>query len=119
LLEAIAGRKGCLTPTAIYEQVQEQYPDIGLVTIYRTLDMLTGLGLLCEVHSGGRRRYLARRSDGHHHHVVCSGCGRVVDFADCNLEQLESKLARRTGFEITGHMLEFSGLCRGCRGQIA
>ena len=115
LLELVTSGDGCLTPGVVYERVHEKYPDIGLVTIYRTLDMLTGLGLLCEVYVDGRRSYIASRSDGHHHHLVCSSCGMVVDFADCDLKQLENKLARGTGFEIAGHMLEFVGLCRSCQ----
>ena len=105
-----------LTPAAIYEKVHHGYPGIGLVTIYRTLDILTELGLLCEVHSGGNcRSYLMRRPEGHHHHLICSECGSVVDFEDCNLSRLERRLSDETGFEIQSHLLEFLGHCHSCQ----
>ncbi len=115
LLSAIALSHEHLTPAAIYERVHQKYPDIGLVAIYRTLEILARLGLICEVHAGGNRRsYLMRRRAGHHHHLICSGCGSVVDFTDCDLGELEQRLARETGFEIKGHLLELTGQCSHC-----
>jgi len=118
VIRAIASSQDHLTPAAIYEKVHQQHPDIGLVTIYRTLDILTKLGLICEVHVGGScRSYLMRRPSVHHHHLVCSDCGRVIDFAPCDLSQLEQRLSLETGFEINDHLLEFIGLCQSCQKQ--
>ncbi len=97
VMRTIASSRGHLTPTALYEKVHQEYPNIGLVTIYRTLDMLDKLGLICEVHSAGNRRsYLVRRPSEHHHHLICSECGTVVDFTDCNLTELEQRLSQET-----------------------
>ncbi|MFC2058697.1 Fur family transcriptional regulator, partial [Chloroflexota bacterium] len=116
VLNAIAHSHDHLTPAAIYERVQQEHPNIGLVTIYRTLDVLAELGLICEVHVGGScRSYLMRRPSEHHHHLICSDCGGVVDFTDCDLSELERKLSEETDFEIEGHLLEFSGHCPKCR----
>jgi Fur family ferric uptake transcriptional regulator len=116
VISAIAVSHEHLTPAAIYQKVHEQYPVIGRVTIYRTLDILAELGLICEVHAEGScRSYLMRRSYAHHHHLLCSDCGTVVDFTDCNLDELEHKLAQKTGFNIAGHLLEFSGHCPKCQ----
>jgi Fur family ferric uptake transcriptional regulator len=105
-----------LTPAALYERVHRKHKKIGLVTVYRTLEVLTELGLICQVHGEGvQRSYLLRRPSGHHHHLVCSGCGKVVDFAQCNITRLEQKLSRETGFAIDSHLLEFLGRCRECR----
>jgi len=105
-----------LTPAAIYEKVCRENPGIGLVTIYRTLEMLTELGLICEMHAGGScRSYLMRRPAEHHHHLICADCGRVIDFTDCDLGGLERRLAKATSFKINGHLLEFLGQCRSCR----
>ena len=115
VLNIIALSHDHLTPAAIYEKVHEEHPGIGLVTIYRTLDILAELGLICEVHAGGNcRSYLMRRPSEHHHHLICSDCGAVVDFTDCDLSKLEQKLSRETSFEIDGHLLEFTGRCRDC-----
>ena len=105
-----------LTPADIYEKVQLECPGIGLVTIYRFLQILAELGLICEVHSGDNsRRYIIRRQAVHHHHLICSGCGAVVDFTDCDLSELGKRLSYKTGFEMEGHLLEFYGRCQRCQ----
>jgi Fur family ferric uptake transcriptional regulator len=115
IIGTIAGTQEHLTPAAIYARVHRKHPSIGLVTVYRTIDILAELGLLCETHAGGScRSYLMRRPSGHHHHLICSDCGKVVDFTDCNLEELERRLAKETDFKISGHLLEFTGQCREC-----
>ncbi len=116
VLSTIVGNRDHLTPADIHEKVSQQYPGIGLVTIYRTLDILDKLGLICEVHSGGScKSYLLRRPSQHHHHLVCSGCGTVADFTECDLSKLAERLSNETGFEIDGHILEFSGRCVNCQ----
>jgi Fur family transcriptional regulator, ferric uptake regulator len=116
ILKTIAQSRDHLTPISIYKLVQQQYPSIGLVTIYRTLDILTGLGLLCKVHADENcQSYLLKRPEGHHHHLVCSGCGTVLDCTGCDIKQMEKQLARETGFKINSHLLEFSGQCPKCQ----
>ena len=116
VLNTIALSHDHLTPAEICEKVQAEHPNIGLVTVYRTLDILAELGLICEVHAGGNcRSYLMRRPSEHHHHLLCSGCGRAVDFTDCDLTQLEERLSAKTGFEIEGHLLEVYGRCDSCK----
>jgi len=116
LLKVIAAHHDHLSPDALYEITQEEYPGIGRVTIYRTLELLNKLNLVCRVHApDGCRNYMMRRPTEHHHHLVCSGCGQAVDFADCDLSQLEKKLAERTGFNVEGHLLELYGRCQDCQ----
>ena len=116
VLNVIALSQNHLTAADIHQRVRQEHRGIGLVTIYRTLEILSGLGLLCEVHTGGNcRSYLLRRPAHHHHHLICSGCGTVVDFIGCDLGELEQKLSLENGFEIEGHLLEFFGRCHSCR----
>jgi len=116
ILDVITRINEHLTPAAIYERVHEEYPEIGLVTIYRTIWLLNKLELICEVHGGGdSRSYILRRPHGHHHHLVCNECGTVVDFAGCDLGAIEQKLSKETDFEIEDHLLEFSGRCGVCK----
>ena len=116
VLKVIASSHDHLTPEAIYEEAHLKNPDIGLVTIYRTLDLLSELNLVCRIHApDGCRSYMMRRPTEHHHHLVCSRCGRVVDFAGCDLDDMEKRLTQETRFDIKGHLLEFSGLCPDCR----
>jgi Fur family ferric uptake transcriptional regulator len=116
VLNVIAATHDPLDPAEVHKRVRLQYPSMGLVTVYRTLGILVELGLMCEVHSSGNcRSYLMRRPQEHHHHLVCSDCGAVADFTDCELGELEERVSRQTGFEIEGHLLEFSGRCRSCQ----
>ena len=116
ILKVLSSSQEQLSPAEIYERVRPEHPGIGLVTVYRVLQILAKLGLICEVHAGGNcRHYLIRRQPEHHHHLICSGCRAVVDFADCDLSELEGRLSRETGFEIETHLLEFLGRCRRCQ----
>jgi len=116
IINAIINNREHLTPAEIHERVCREHPGIGLVTVYRTLEILSELGLICEMHAGGNcRSYLIRRPAEHHHHLICSDCGTVIDFTDCDLGELERRLSRETSFEISGHLLEFMGQCRKCR----
>jgi Fur family transcriptional regulator, ferric uptake regulator len=115
VLKILSESRDHMTPQDIYERVKLKHPDIGLVTVYRTLEILLALDLICRVHSeGGCRSYLVRRPEGHHHHLVCQSCGSVVDFTGCDLEKLERRLSRETGFRVNGHLLEFNGQCARC-----
>jgi Fe2+ or Zn2+ uptake regulation protein len=62
-----------------------------------------------------RHRHYALARDDHGHHLVCNGCGRVVEFTDCQIETLAKTLARRTRFVIEGHSVELYGRCLDCR----
>jgi Fe2+ or Zn2+ uptake regulation protein len=115
VLEAIDSASGYFTPQELYERLRAKRPGIGLVTVYRTLNALTGAGLVCEIESPGKaHRYVQRKPLAHHHHLVCETCARVVDFGDCDLSELAGRLSRETGFEIRGHSLEFHGRCPAC-----
>ena len=115
VIGTIASSPDHLTPAAIYEKVHQERSDIGLVTIYRTLEILVRLGLICELHAGGSGRSYTTGAPEHHHHLICSSCGEVVDFSGHDLSALEERLSRETGFEIEDHLLEFSGRCQNCR----
>ena len=115
VIRTIASSQDHLTPAAIYQKVHQDQPSIGLVTIYRTLDILAKLELICELHAGGSCHSYTIGARGHHHHLICSNCGEVTDFAGYDLTQLEQRLSRQTGFEIEGHLLEFIGLCQNCQ----
>jgi len=116
IIQVIISSSDHLTPADIYDKLHQNQSGIGLVTIYRTLEVLDRLGLICEVHAGGNcHSYLARRPEEHHHHLLCSKCGRVVDFANCELSKLEKRLCQETGFKMESHLLEFLGICPECQ----
>jgi Fur family ferric uptake transcriptional regulator len=118
VLKVIAGSHEHLTPASVYEKVQQEHQSIGQVTVYRTLEILAALGLICRVPVGGRSCSYKVAPSEHHHHLICSNCGTVVDFAGCDLDDLEKKLSQRTGFNIESHLLEFLGCCQSCQNVV-
>ena len=115
IVQVVTSSNDHLTPNDIYEKIHGIHPAAGLVTIYRTLEILVELGLICEVHSGGSCRSYTMGSQQHHHHLICSSCGTVFDFSGHYLDGLEKDLSKESGFRIDGHLLEFIGLCRNCQ----
>jgi Fur family ferric uptake transcriptional regulator len=115
LIRTIITSRDHLTPADIYQKVHKEHPNIGLVTIYRTLEILTELQLICELHAGGNCRSYTISTPQEHHHLICSNCGIVVDCAGCNLDDLERRIAKESGFRIDDHLLEFTGLCQTCQ----
>ena len=119
VIRKIASSRDHLTPAAIYNKVRRDHPSIGLVTVYRTLEMLGRLGLVCELHAGGScRSYTVSAADSHDH-LICSECGEVIDFSQYDLGELEQKLSRETSFAIESHLLEFTGRCKNCQQRAA
>ena len=115
VIQTITHSQDYLTPATIYQKVHQDSPNIGLVTIYRTIDILAELGLICELHAGGICRSYTISAPEHHHHLICSDCGVVIDFTGHDLSELEQSLSKRSGFRIDSHLLEFAGLCQACQ----
>jgi Fur family ferric uptake transcriptional regulator len=115
VIDTIVTSQDMLTPASIYEKVSNEHPDIGLVTVYRTLELLSRLGLICELHAGSTCPTYTASNQEHHHHLICSACGKVVDFTGHDLEPLEDRLSRESGFMIQNHVLEFIGVCSTCQ----
>ncbi len=111
------GRHGCLlTAREIAERLRAEGRDIGVATVYRSLELLEGLGLLHRVDTGeGVSRYEPVHPSGeHHHHLICNHCGRVSAFEDAGLERSVQRMARRLTFRVEGHDVALRGTCAAC-----
>ncbi|MFC2012099.1 Fur family transcriptional regulator [Chloroflexota bacterium] len=117
VIRAIISSRDHLTTASIYNKVSQSHLTIGLVTVYRTLEILTTLRLICELHTGGSCRSYTISTPQHHHHLICSDCGMVVDFTGHHLGGLEQSLSKESGFRIDSHLLEFVGLCWVCQNK--
>jgi len=115
VLRVIAESDATLTPAEVHQRAQDFYPQTGLVTVYRTLDLLAGTGAVRKVHQPDGCHAYAPASMEHAHHLICERCRAVVEFAECDLEQLSAAIQRRTGYQVSGHWLELFGLCPKCR----
>lgn len=115
ILDALTESGGHLTADDLTEMVRRRSTGIGRMTVYRTLDLLCDLGLLRPVYQGTGAAHYIILEDGHHHHLICSGCGRVIEFDQCALETLHDEIDRRFSFRVDGHLLELYGQCDACR----
>ena len=108
----------------IYLEVHKIYPGIGLTTVYRTLELLTRMGIVSKFDFGdGRSRYelASGEEKKHHHHLICTNCGRIIDYTDFIgeekkvLDRIEKRIAEKYNFKINSHQVHFYGLCAKCR----
>jgi len=107
---------GHMTSADVQEAVGQVDESIGRASIFRTLDLLTQLAIIrpTYIDSSMTPTYVLL-PDGHHHHIVCTNCNRVIHFDDCGLGELAKKLEVQFDVAITGHLLEFFGVCAVCR----
>jgi Fur family transcriptional regulator, ferric uptake regulator len=91
--------------------------DAHATTVYRVLPFLVEAGLLQETLVSTRNgvRYERSFERQHHDHVICTQCGKVVEFESQAIEELQTEIAKRLGFDLTGHVHELLGLCETCR----
>jgi Fur family ferric uptake transcriptional regulator len=115
ILRALLAATRPLSPAEIQQRGQVFCADLGLVTVYRTLEVLEGLGAARPVHLSEGCHGYALATPGHTHHMVCERCQAVVEVAGCALGDFLDVVADRTGYAITGHWLEISGLCAACQ----
>lgn len=99
--------------------LKENKFEIGLATVYRSLELLTDLNILNSLDLGdGCRRYELndKAQDEHqHHHLICVDCGKVLEFNEDLLGELEDKIADKCNFKIVDHQLKFFGHCEECQ----
>ncbi|MCD6553681.1 MAG: transcriptional repressor [Chloroflexi bacterium] len=115
VLAVIAAGETHLSPAEVYDQARIACPDLGLTTVYRTLEILSELGLVRRVHLEKGCHSFASASGGHSHHLICNKCGEVIEFEGCDLSPLLERVAQRTGFVIEAHWLELFGTCPACQ----
>lgn len=108
-----------LSAEDVYDIVKKRAPEIGLATVYRTLELFTEMDLLkkLDFDDGCSRFELNDREDeGHyHHHLICLDCGKVMEVKDDLLETLETILKKRLHFETVDHQLKVYGYCEDCQ----
>jgi Fur family ferric uptake transcriptional regulator len=120
ILEELRKVKSHPTADEVYEMVKKKLPRISLGTVYRNLELLSDAGEIQTLELAGTQK----RFDGEpatHYHVRCLNCGKVedLDFSLDELEGMEEKVRRETGYEVFGYRLKFLGLCPKCQKEQA
>lgn len=116
VLRVLEQQEGHMTSAEVLEAVAAQDTRIGRASVFRTLDLFTQLAIIrpTYIESSMTPTYVLM-PDGHHHHIICTNCNRVIEFEDCGLSDLTRQLQTEFNMTITGHLLEFYGLCDTCR----
>ncbi len=107
-----------LNAEEVHSVVKEKYPqhNIGIATIYRTLNFLEEVELISSISFGkDGKKYESNNKDQHHDHIICTSCGKIVEFFDEEIEQRQDKIALDNGFEITSHTMQIFGICKDCK----
>ena len=123
--EAMEDLSGHVTPQQLYDALSVNHPEIGLVTVYRTLSLFKDVGLICEIDCGdGLFHYTmhdCHDADNeefehhHHHHLICTECSSVIELDEIpDIDRITSDLESASGFAITSHKLDFFGVCSDC-----
>lgn len=115
VLKILAGSSEHPSVERIYEQVAREFPTTSLATVYKTLTLLKSLDQVLELgfaHWGSR---YDGKTPHPHPHAVCLGCGAIADPGLPQVDELAQEMARRSGYRIDRHQLDFFGLCPNCR----
>ena len=108
ILEFLSRSSKHLSAKEIYASLHKSYPGMGLSTVYRTLDLLTRMGIAARLSIGGG-------------HLICTNCEKIINYSEFMDEELhlikktEEKLAKKYNFTIQDHNIEFLGLCEKCK----
>jgi Fur family ferric uptake transcriptional regulator len=114
ILEVFLDVKGHITGEELYQKVREKHPSIGYTTVYRTMKLLCDAGLAIERHfDDGVTRYEIEHE--HHDHLVCTRCGKIVEFECQMIEAAQNDIVKRYGFRLLRHRHELYGLCPSCQ----
>jgi len=126
IIDVLLKTRKHLSAEEIYQEVYKEYPQVGLTTVYRTLEVLTQMGLIFKFDFGdGRARYelIEGHEEEHHHHLVCTQCKRVINYSEFIdeefefLKRAEKGLSKKYNFQIKNHIIQFYGLCEKCKNK--
>jgi Fur family ferric uptake transcriptional regulator len=119
ILEIFLRTEEHLTSEDLYFLVHREDPTVGHTTVYRTLKLLTEAGLAREVRFGDNKTYYEHHfKHEHHDHMICTECGKVLEFFSQDIENLQDEMAERFGFRPTHHSLRLWGVCSECQGAV-
>lgn len=100
----------------LYSQVKKINPDVGLATIYRSLEIFSELNIVHQLDfDNNYKRYELTEDNQHHHHLICLDCGKIIEFNDYVLEEFETKLEEEYDCKIIDHRIKFYGQCKECQ----
>lgn len=122
ILSAIESHEGHPNAREVFQDLNAKYPEIGLTTVYRTMELFVRLGILKKYDFGdGYSRYeIVSEQHDHHHHIICRKCLKVIEYRDfldeetLLIKEIQENLEKKYKFRIDDHELDFYGSCPDC-----
>ena len=120
ILDAVLALGSHVDAETISREAKTMDESIGLATVYRSLQLMIGAGIIAERMFDKDRAYfeVIDPSLQHHDHFICTRCGKIVEFFDAELEELQVRIASRLGYRLTDHRMDLYGDCEGKCGYV-
>jgi len=116
LFDEVFARHEHVEADELLVRLRAKHKKISRATIYRTLELLADSGIVGKLRIGeAGYRYERLRAGDHHDHLICRECGRVVEFYEPRIEELQDEVCERYGFILLDHNHQMRGICRSCR----
>jgi Fur family transcriptional regulator, ferric uptake regulator len=114
----LENKEGHLSAEDVYLLVKKKSPEIGLATVYRTLELLSDLRIIHKLNFGDgvtRYKFFSEGMENHHHHLICQNCGTVDEIIEDILGPNEDRIQKEYDFQIIDYRLIFHGICYRCK----
>ena len=119
VLKTLYENEGHFTPEDLYNLIKSQYPNlnIGIATVYRTLSLLEDSGIVISLSFGAKGKKYELGLKKHHDHLICTQCGKLIEFYDETIESQQKVIAHKFNFKMTGHTMNITGICETCQAK--
>lgn len=116
VLSILLHAKEHLTAEEVYNQIKKDYADsnIGIATVYRALSFLEEVDLIASITFGTDGKKYESNAKSHHDHLICTTCGKIIEFIDEEIEKRQDKIAKKNKFKISSHSMQLYGTCEAC-----
>ncbi|WP_456450702.1 Fur family transcriptional regulator [Hydrogenimonas sp.] len=117
ILQTLYKHPGHFTPEELYRLIKQENPELntGIATVYRTLSLLENAGIVTSISFGTQGKKYELGVKAHHDHIICTKCGKILEFFDEAIERKQERIAREFGFEMKDHSLKIFGICPDCQ----
>ena len=117
VLDILLHAKEHLTAEEVYNEIKKKYlnSNIGIATVYRALSFLEEVDLITSINFGTDGKKYESNSKSHHDHLICTSCGKIIEFMDDEIEKRQDKIAKKNKFRIVSHSMQLYGTCESCQ----
>jgi Fur family ferric uptake transcriptional regulator len=117
ILYTLYNHTGHFTPEELYQLIKKERPELntGIATVYRTLSLLESAGIVTSISFGTQGKKYELGVKAHHDHIICTNCGKILEFFDEAIEKKQERIAEEFGFVMKDHSLKIFGICPECQ----